>query len=113
MILIIQILNQLRWPLFGMSFILEQVQRANADSKEFFYVLSLEGQEVFQSKKLPRLVKNPEIRFKDVSFAYTEDSPVLSGINLQLKNQETVALVGHSGAGKTTLINLILKLYEP
>ena len=113
MILIIQILNQLRWPLFGMSFILEQIQRANADSKEFFYVLSLEGQEVFQSKKLPRLVKNPEIRFKDVSFAYTEDSPVLSGINLQLKNQETVALVGHSGAGKTTLINLILKLYEP
>ena len=113
MILIIQILNQLRWPLFGMSFILEQVQRANADSKEFFYVLSLEGQEVFQSKKLSRLVKNPEIRFKDVSFAYTEDSPVLSGINLQLKNQETVALVGHSGAGKNTLINLILKLYEP
>ncbi len=113
MILIIQIMSQLRWPLFGMSFILEQVQRAEADSKDFFEVLDLPGTEVFQTKKLPPVAKQPEIRFEDVSFSYDSGSEVLSNINMQLDKQETVALVGHSGAGKTTLINLILKLYEP
>jgi len=56
---------------------------------------------------------------KDVSFSYDDRTPsedssqVLSDINIKLNGKETVALVGHSGAGKTTLINLILKLYEP
>lgn len=113
MILIIQLLNQLRWPLYGMSFILEQVQRAEADSKAFFEVLELEGSETFRTKKLPALTKRPEIEMENVSFAYNGGSAVLNKINLKLDKKETVALVGHSGSGKTTLINLILKLYEP
>ncbi len=113
MVLIIQILGQLRWPLFGMSYILEQVQRAEADSKEFFEVLDLPAVEVFQTKKLPQLTKNPEINLENVNFAYEEGGPVLTNINLELRNHEKVAFVGHSGAGKTTLVNLILKLYEP
>ncbi|OGM13638.1 hypothetical protein A3A76_02980 [Candidatus Woesebacteria bacterium RIFCSPLOWO2_01_FULL_39_23] len=113
MVLIIQILNQLRWPLFGMSYILEQIQRAGSDSKEFFEVLDLPSREVFHTKKLSPLIKNPEINLEKVKFAYEDGSPVLSGVSLDLKNHETVAFVGHSGAGKTTLVNLILKLYEP
>ncbi len=113
MILIIQILNQLRWPLYGMSYILEQVQRANADSKAFFDVLDLKGTETYKKKKLPGIIKDPEIVFEKVNFQYEDGSPVLSDINLKLNKRETVALVGHSGAGKTTLINLILKLYDP
>jgi ATP-binding cassette subfamily B protein len=114
MVLIIQILNQLRWPLFGMSFILEQVQQAEADSKAFFEVIDLKDVETFQTKSLPKLIQNPEIVFDDVSFSYEESNqPVLSKLNLKLDKKETVALVGHSGAGKTTLINLILKLYDP
>jgi ATP-binding cassette subfamily B protein len=126
MVLVIQIFNQLRWPLYGMSYILEQVQRAEADSKEFFAVLELESREDFQTKHLPRLIKEPAISLKNVSFAYgeaassaynkadfTDNASVLSDINLELKNHEKVAFVGHSGAGKTTLVNLILKLYEP
>lgn len=116
MILIIQLLNQLRWPLFAMSYILEQVQRAEADSKTFFEILNLKGTEKFDNKSLgkpKKLIKNPEIVFDDVSFSYNETNEVLNNINLKFKHGETVALVGHSGAGKTTLINLILKLYEP
>ncbi len=112
MILIIQILNQLRWPLFGMSYILEQVQRAEADSKEFFEVLDLKGTEVYNSKKLSPLAKNPEIILEGVGFSYSDSGEILSNINLKLKNKEKVAFVGHSGAGKTTLVNLILKLYD-
>ncbi len=113
MILIIQILNQLRWPLYGMSYILEQVQRANADSKAFFDVLDIKGTETYNKKKLPKVLKDPDITFEKLSFQYEDKSPVLSDINVKLNKKETVALVGHSGAGKTTLINLILKLYDP
>ncbi|KKS78197.1 MAG: ABC superfamily ATP binding cassette transporter [Candidatus Woesebacteria bacterium GW2011_GWB1_43_14] len=113
MILIIQILNQLRWPLYGMSFILEQIQRASADSREFFEVLGLSGQETYQAKKPAKMLTKTEITLQNVSFAYSDGKTVLSDISLKLKNNEKVALVGHSGAGKTTLVNLILKLYEP
>ncbi len=113
MVLIIQLLNQLRWPLFGMSYILEQVQQAEADSKAFFEVMDLPGKETFQVTKLPALVALPEITLENVTFAYENNEPVLTDVSLSLLKKETVALVGHSGAGKTTLINLLLKLYEP
>lgn len=113
MVMIIQLLNQLRWPLYGMSYILEQVQRAEADSKEFFKVLDLESTEEYAENKPASIIQHPEITFKNVSFAYETGEPVLKDISLTLDKKETVALVGHSGAGKTTLINLILKLYDP
>lgn len=113
MVLVIQILNQLRWPLFAMTVILEQIQRANSDAKTFFEVLELPSTENFLTKKISAMSKNPEIKFTNVDFAYDQNSKTLENINFVLKNNETVALVGHSGAGKTTLINLILKLYEP
>lgn len=113
MVLIIQLLNQLRRPLFGMSYILEQIQRAEADSKEFFEVIELPSKEVFHSKKVTEVEKHPKIVFDHVSFSYEESGEVLSDVNIKFDKRETVALVGHSGAGKTTLINLILKLYEP
>lgn len=112
MVLIIQLLNQLRWPLYGMSYILEQVQRAEADSKAFFEVLELESTENTTKKKLPALIQHPTIEFNSVNFSY-DTTPVLKDVTLKFNKNESVALVGHSGAGKTTLLNLILKLYEP
>ncbi len=113
MVLVIQLLNQLRWPLFGMSYILEQVQRAEADSKAFFEVLDLPETEKFMTKAVTGVGKKPTITFDNVAFAYEDGAPVLTDLNFTLDKQETVALVGNSGAGKTTLVNLILKLYEP
>lgn len=115
MVLIIQLMNQLRWPLYGMSYILEQIQRAEADSKAFFEVLNLKETEPFRASSPTRLTRNPEIVFDNVSFSYDGDksSVILKDITLKFDKNETVALVGHSGAGKTTLINLILKLYLP
>ena len=113
MVLVIQLLNQLRWPLFGMSYILEQIQRAEADSKAFFEVLELSGSEVFQTQEGLPLLREPKIQLDHITFAYEDGPSVLTDVNLILDKQEVVALVGHSGAGKTTLVNLILKLYEP
>lgn len=53
-----------------------------------------------------------EIRFNDVSFEYVENAPVLKNINLDIKKGETVALVGNSGGGKTTIVNLIPRFYD-
>ncbi|MCB4769875.1 ABC transporter ATP-binding protein/permease [Ancylobacter sp. Lp-2] len=54
-----------------------------------------------------------DIRFEKVSFGYTADRPVLSGIDLSVRAGETVAFVGPSGAGKTTLLSLVPRFYEP
>ncbi len=53
-----------------------------------------------------------EIRFEDVSFAYTRDLPALSNISFHARPGETVALVGATGAGKSTLVNLLARFYE-
>jgi subfamily B ATP-binding cassette protein MsbA len=53
-----------------------------------------------------------EIRYENVSFRYGED-PVLSNVDLTIRRGETVAIVGPSGAGKTTLVNLLPRLYDP
>ena len=54
-----------------------------------------------------------EIEFKDVSFSYSEDMPVLKNINLKIKPKERLAIVGYTGAGKSTLIKLISRFYDP
>lgn len=113
MILIIQILNQLRWPLFGMSFILERIQAAEADSKAFFEVIDIKSEEKFQQGKLKPLSKKTNIKFENVSFSYGGAETTLTDVTVKFEKKETVALVGHSGAGKTTLVNLILRLYDP
>jgi ATP-binding cassette subfamily B protein len=53
-----------------------------------------------------------DVRFQGVSFAYSEDLPVLHQITLHARPGETVALVGHTGAGKSTLVNLLTRFYE-
>ena len=53
-----------------------------------------------------------DVRFQDISFAYSEELPVLHHINLHAQPGETVALVGHTGAGKSTLVHLLTRFYE-
>lgn len=53
------------------------------------------------------------VRMSDVTFGYTADAPVLRGVDLSAAPGETVAVVGPSGAGKTTLVNLLLRFYDP
>ena len=114
LVLILQLLNQLRRPLFAASFILERIQQAESGSKEFFEILELPSAEEFNSSKVGTIEKNPTIEFKDVSFKYEEGKQeVLDNVSFKLTGRETIALVGHSGAGKTTLVNLILKFYDP
>lgn len=53
-----------------------------------------------------------EVRFEDVWFSYKEDAPLIEAMNLDIRPGESVAIVGPTGAGKTTIVNLILRFYE-
>ncbi len=55
---------------------------------------------------------NDEIRFENVNFEYVEDMPVLKNLNFSVKKNETLAIVGNSGGGKTTLVNLLPRFYD-
>ncbi len=113
MVLILQLVNQARLPLFAMSFILTQIQMAEAGSKEYFEVLNEKSVEDYEKKVSLTLIKDPTISFDNVSFKYEESNTVLNSVSFNIKKNEAIALVGHSGAGKSTIINLILKFYEP
>ena len=113
LVLILQLVNQARVPLFAMSFILTQIQTAESGSKEYFEVLSLESTEDYRKKVTAQRIKNPTLAFKDVSFNYENSKNVLKNISFTVTNGESIALVGHSGAGKSTIVNLLLKFYNP
>ena len=103
---------QIRIPIFTISFLVENTQRAVADSKDYFEIMSLEPQITDVADAVPLRVKSGKIELDDVSFAY-DKTPVLNGISLQIQPDTKVALVGESGEGKTTITNLLLRLYEP
>jgi ATP-binding cassette subfamily B protein len=113
MVLILQLFNQARIPLFAMSFILTQIQTAESGSKEYFEILELASTENYHKNVPVEKIKNPVLTFENVSFNYEKSKDVLKDISFSIKNGESVALVGHSGAGKSTIVNLLLKFYQP
>ncbi len=113
LVLILQLVNQARRPLFAMSFILTNIQQAEAGSKEYFEILSLSSAENYKKRIPSQKIPNPTIKFKDVSFSYEKSKGILKNVSFDLRENDTIALVGPSGAGKTTIVNLILKFYNP
>ena len=101
-------------PVKKLSRVNATFQQALAASSRVFSVLDthLEIVEAPDAIKLQRL--KSQIEFRDVSFEYDDgDGPTLRNINLSIRAGEVVALVGTSGAGKTTLINLIPRFFDP
>lgn len=113
LILIIQLVNQARRPLFAMSFILTNIQQAEAGSKEYFEILSLPSAENWRKKESVKTITKPTIEFKNVTFKYETSENVLDNVSFKINYLEKVALVGHSGTGKSTIVNLINKFYNP
>lgn len=103
---------QIRIPIFTISFLVENTQRAIADSKDYFEIMNIKPaiNDTAGAKQL--LVNKGEIKFNDVTFGY-DDSPVLKNISFVIEPDNKIALVGESGEGKTTVTNLLLRLYEP
>ena len=106
--------QRLLWPLTRLGETFDLYQRAMASSTRVLDVLT-SPTEVVQGEFAPEnaIIEASPIIFKDVDFSYPGREPVFTGLNLELKAGETVGVVGSTGAGKTTLIRLLLRFAEP
>ena len=116
MVLLIQLVTMARDPVTSMSWLVDTSQRAITGSSEYFSVMDEPDEPNNALEVVPTtdLVHRggPVIEFDHVSFSYGDTSgPVLEDITLAIGRGERIAFVGESGGGKTTLVNLILKLY--
>jgi ATP-binding cassette, subfamily B, bacterial len=103
---------QIRIPIFTISFLVENTQKAIADSKDYFEILEIKADIVDTADAKKLIISEGAITFKNVTFGYG-DTEVLKKVNITIAPDTKVALVGESGEGKTTLTNLLLRLYEP
>jgi ATP-binding cassette, subfamily B, bacterial len=109
--LFVQSINLFWFPLTGIASFWSQFQQGLSAGERIFALIDAEPR-VRQTgaRPVPRL--RGGITFRDVHFRYVDDEPVLEGFNLTIQPGETVAFVGHTGAGKSTLGKLVARFYE-
>lgn len=99
-------------PIRKMSNFAEIFTNGTAGLKRFQEIMEIQPQVHEKSDATNLIVNKGEIEIKNVSFAYNDVSEVLDNINLKINSGETIAVVGHSGGGKTTLCQLIPRFYD-
>ncbi|MFW5794211.1 MAG: ABC transporter ATP-binding protein [Bacillota bacterium] len=100
-------------PILNIANIANQLQSTIAGAERVFKVLD-ETEELNKSTEGEICLKDVKghVLFKDVDFSYSEDTDLIKGLNLEVKPGRQIAIVGHTGAGKTTLVNLLMRFYE-
>lgn len=101
--------NQYTKPFNEISGVVTELQGAVASAARVFELLD-ETEESHETAELAPAEGNME--FKDVKFSYIPERPLIDGFNLSVKKGQTIAIVGPTGCGKTTLINLIMRFYD-
>lgn len=107
-------LSLLIWPMISFGFVANIIQQADASMKRLLKIFN-EPYEISDNGETDSAVQNLEgtIEFKNVTFRYSENFPVvLENISFKIEKGKTVAFIGHTGVGKTSLIDLIMRLYD-
>lgn len=105
---IIGLANQL----WGLNRIIRGVYQSFADAKEMVDIL-VTPYEIMDAPDAKELVtKEGEIEFKNVNFDFGKDNQVIENLSVKIKPKEKIAIIGHSGAGKTTFVRLIMRMYD-
>jgi ATP-binding cassette subfamily B protein len=104
--------QRLLWPLTTLGETFDLYQRAMASTRRILDLLAVEPAIAEGRGRLPRPVAGA-LRLQDVRFAYATGPEVLRGLDLEVPAGETHAVVGLTGAGKSTIVKLVLRLYEP
>ena len=102
--------TQFARPINDMTSILTQLQSAQAAAARIFALGEIEPETPDEDR--PELeVKNGEVMFKDVDFSYNKDKELIKDLNIAAKQRQRVEIVGPTGAGKTTIVNLLMNFY--
>jgi ATP-binding cassette subfamily B protein len=104
---------QLFAPVFSLAQVNEMIQRAIAAASRVFEVLDAPEEVTDAPDAIVLDTVQGHIRFDRVNFAYTAERPILQDVSFQVLPGQRIGIVGPSGTGKTTILNLILRLYDP
>jgi ATP-binding cassette subfamily B protein AbcA/BmrA len=103
--------NSIVWPLMQLATFKASLENAAGAAERIYGLLVLEEEDY--RNNLGQLDDNSGINFSNVSFHYEEGKPILIDVSLSIEKNQTVALVGESGAGKSTIFSLLLEFYNP
>ena len=110
----IQYSRQFTQPLTQVASMLNLLQSGVASAERVFELLDAPEEDA-EEQGLPAApdLAHGEVRFEDVSFSYDPERPLITGLSLVAEPGHTVAIVGPTGAGKTTMVNLVMRFYDP
>lgn len=106
-------LGAMMWPIQDLAHVYAEMQRSVASAERVFSLMDAQPDIVDREDAVEVERLRGEIEFDDVSFYYEPDNPVLEHFNLRIAPGERVAIVGETGGGKTTIVNLLARFYEP
>ncbi len=101
------------WPIQDMARVYASMQQSIASAERVFSLIDAEPEVVDLTGALPASTIHGDIEFDHVDFYYEESNPVLRDFSLKVRQGETIALVGPTGGGKSTIVNLLCRFYEP
>ena len=107
----VQYVWQINQPIQNLTQLAGQLQSAKSSLDRIFQVLDEADEVNDETEKLEQDLTG-QVSFRDVDFQYVADKPLIRNFNLEVKPGEMVAIVGPTGAGKTTLINLLMRFYD-
>jgi len=108
----VQYARRFGWPLNGIASVYNSIQSAIAGAERVFRMLDETPELVDVAEARSLDVVKGDIVFEEVCFGYEPGSPVLRDVNLHARPGQTIALVGPTGAGKTTIVNLLTRFYD-
>lgn len=101
------------WPIQDLARVFSGMQQSIAGAERVFALLDTPSEIGERSDAREEASFKGDIEFRNVNFSYKANNPVLSGFNLKIRSGETVAIVGPTGGGKTTIASLLSRYYEP
>ena len=101
------------WPVQDMARVYAEMQHAIASAERVFLLIDAEPEVADRPGAIDPGTIRGDIEFDHVDFWYEPDKPVLTDFDLKVRRGETIALVGPTGGGKTTIVNLLCRFYEP
>jgi len=100
-------------PILNMASIVNQIQSTIAGAERIFELLDqVEEVKELDERNFSENHFKGKVKFKDIDFSYTEDKELIKGLDLEIYPGRQIAIVGPTGAGKTTLVNLLMRFYE-